>query len=72
MSQQKEPKGEARRQAAPPDEGKRSEAEKVKIEAGKVSLTSSEEEALERTFLADDLIPDAASAFGYQIPPVEG
>uniref|UniRef100_UPI001ABA8EDD PIN-like domain-containing protein n=1 Tax=Burkholderia gladioli TaxID=28095 RepID=UPI001ABA8EDD len=71
MSQQKEPKGEARRQAAPPEEGKRSEAENVKNEAGKVVLAFSEGETLERTFLADDLIPDAAAAFGYQVPSVE-
>lgn len=72
MSQQKDTKGEARRQAAPPEEGKRSEAENVKNEASKVTVVSSEGETLERTFLADDLIPDAAAAFGYQVPSVEG
>jgi len=71
MAQQKETKGEARRQAAPPEEGKRSEAENVKNEPGKVALVPSEAETLERTFLADDLIPDAAAAFGYQVPSVE-
>lgn len=71
MSQQKEPKGESRRQAPSPEEGKRSDAENVKNEAGKVPLGSSEGETLERTFLADDLIPDAAAAFSYHVPSVE-
>lgn len=71
MSQQKALMEQARHQTAPPEEGKQSEAENVKVAASKGARTSLDEDSLERAFLADDLIPDAASAFGYQIPPVE-
>lgn len=71
MSQHKEAKEEPRRKAAPQEDSKRSEEENVKNPGGKGQLASSEGETLERTFLADDLIPDAAAAFRYQVPAVE-
>ena len=71
MSEQKETKGVGRRQVASPEDGKGGGAESLKNEAGKVALSPPEGETLERTFLADDLIPDSAAAFGYQVPSVE-